>query len=383
MNTISRSRIISAVATATCLLLTVPAVLGDAKSYSRTLESTAWIITSAGDTKTSTGTGVYVDAERRLVLTNAHVVGVSRSAVVFFPDVTDGLPVVKRKHYLNNVLNLAQRGKVVAVDRRRDLALIQLPEAPKARAIELADKSVPPGTDIELIGNPGGSDVLWIYTSGTVRSVYEKKFRSDHGEHDFKVVETQTPIRRGDSGGPVVNADGKLVGIAQSFSSQSPLIGFSVGRNRNPRVHERTLEIRAVADEDSVDRGGYRFHAPLDWAFRSRAEAWNGQDASGVCRWRYGVLQTSGSTASLVACKHDLRRSGLPANDAITPTNFGNTNWIMGRRAELGRRLPFALSGKAGCNGFRRGAVGHDQLCRADRKRNERRTQVESERVGR
>ncbi len=205
------------------------AVLANETNYAQTLSSTAWIITSNAEDETSTGTGVFVDAEKRLVLTNAHVVGDSRSAVVFFPELEEGQPKVKRKHYLDNVLKLAQPGKVVAVDRKRDLALIELPKVPeRAKAIELAENSVAPGSSVDMIGNPGGSDVLWAYTSGTVRLVYDKKFKSDHGEHEFKVVETQSPIKPGDSGGPVVNSEGKLVAIAQSFSPQMNLVSYCV-----------------------------------------------------------------------------------------------------------------------------------------------------------
>ena len=211
------------------LSLIPSAALADETNYANTLESTAWIITSSAEEETSTGTGVYVDAEKRLVLTNAHVVGDSRSAVVFFPELENGQPKVKRKHYLENVLKLAQPGKVVAVDRKRDLALIELPKVPeRARAIELAETSITPGSDVDMIGNPGGSNVLWAYTSGTVRLVYDKKFKSNHGEHEFKVVETQSPIKPGDSGGPVVNGDGKLVAIAQSFSPQMNLVSYCV-----------------------------------------------------------------------------------------------------------------------------------------------------------
>ncbi len=206
-----------------------PSVQADADNYSRTLKSTAWIITSDADDETSTGTGVYVDADKRLVLTNAHVVGDSRSAVVFFPEMRDGQPRVERKHYLDNVVRSAQPGKVVAIDRRRDLALIQLSETPAgARSIELAEKSTTPGSKVDTIGNPGDSDILWVYTAGRVRSVYDKKFKSNHGEHRFRTVETQSPIVPGDSGGPVVNEDGRLVAIAQSFSPNSPLVSFCV-----------------------------------------------------------------------------------------------------------------------------------------------------------
>lgn len=204
-------------------------VLANEANYSRTLESTVWIITSNAEDETATGTGVFVDAEKRLIVTNAHVVGDSRSAVVFFPELEEGQPKVKRKHYLDNVVKLAQPGKVVAVDRKLDLALIELPTVPeRAKAIELAETGVTPGSSVDMIGNPGGSDVLWAYTSGTVRLVYDKKFKSDHGEHEFKVVETQSPIKPGDSGGPVVNAEGKLVAIAQSFSPQMNLVSYCV-----------------------------------------------------------------------------------------------------------------------------------------------------------
>ncbi len=206
-----------------------PSAHADANNYQRTLKSTTWVITSDADNNTATGTGVFVDAERRLVVTNAHVVGDSRSAVIFFPDLTDGLPAVKRKHYLDRVLKLGMQGKVLSVDAKRDLALIQLPKVPSgAEAIKLAEKSIIPGSSVDIVGNPGGGDVLWVYTSGTVRSVYDKKFRSSHGEHEFRTVETQSPIKQGDSGGPVVNAEGELVAIAQSFSPNANLVSFCV-----------------------------------------------------------------------------------------------------------------------------------------------------------
>ncbi|MEM9588593.1 MAG: serine protease, partial [Planctomycetota bacterium] len=167
--------------------LLVGTAFASANHYQQVLSSTTWIITSDADNETSTGTGVLIDAEKRLVLTNAHVVGDSRTAVVFFPEMSGGMPRVKRKYYLDNVVKLAQPSKVVAVDRKRDLALIQLPKLPSgAKAIDMSETSVMPGSDIDVIGNPGGSDVLWVTTSGTVRSVYDKKFKSNHGRHEFR-----------------------------------------------------------------------------------------------------------------------------------------------------------------------------------------------------
>lgn len=231
--------------------------MADAANYSKTLPSTAWIITSDADDETSTGTGVYIDAEKRLVLTNAHVVGDNRNAVVFFPDMVNGTPAVKRKHYLDKVVKLALPGRVVAVDRRRDLALIQLPKAPEsATPIELAETSTTPGSSIDSIGNPGGNDVLWVYNSGTVRSVYDKKFKSNHGSHNFRVVETQSPIRPGDSGGPVVNAEGKLIAIAQSFSAKSPLIGYCVDISEIKAFIESSWKPAPLPTKELLDDAG-------------------------------------------------------------------------------------------------------------------------------
>ena len=70
---------------------TISFVNADSENYSRTVNSTVWIITSDADNETSTGTGVLIDAEKRIVLTNAHVVGDCRTAVVFFPNVTRNL----------------------------------------------------------------------------------------------------------------------------------------------------------------------------------------------------------------------------------------------------------------------------------------------------
>jgi serine protease Do len=172
---------------------------------------------------------VLVDAEKKLVVTNFHVVGEARTAFIFFPEFKDEKLTVERKYYAENAKTVSIRGRVVAVDRKRDLALVQLDKLPEgAKAIKLAEKSASPGEAVESIGNPGSSDALWVYTSGTVRSVYKKQFRTGAGEHEFMVVETQAPINTGDSGGPVMNSNGELVAIAQAISPNARLVSYSV-----------------------------------------------------------------------------------------------------------------------------------------------------------
>lgn len=203
-------------------------VSADEKIYNATLKSTAWVLAKT-DGSTSSGTGVLVNAEKKLLITNFHVVGEARAAVIFFPDFKNEQPINDRNHYLKNVRKLGIRGRVLGVDRKRDLALVELDKLPEgAKAIDLAPETIGAGASVQSIGNSGSSEALWVFTSGTVRSVYQKQFRTGAGEHDFQVVETQSPINPGDSGGPVVNDKGELVGIAQSISPKARLVSYNV-----------------------------------------------------------------------------------------------------------------------------------------------------------
>lgn len=202
--------------------------IADVETYRSTLKCTSWVLAKS-DGETSSGTGVLVDAEKKLMITNFHVVGDARSTVVFFPAMKNGKPIVERSHYLKNVKKLGVRGRVLAIDRKRDLALIELDRIPDGvTAIALAKKEGESGETIMSIGNAGASEALWVHTSGTVRTVYQKQFRTGAGEHDFRVLETQSPINPGDSGGPVVNESGELIGISQSLSPKARLITYCV-----------------------------------------------------------------------------------------------------------------------------------------------------------
>lgn len=230
----------------TCLVVTLIAstagqsAIADVETYRNTLNCTSWVLAKS-DGETSSGTGVLVDAEKKLMITNFHVVGDARSTVVFFPAMKNGKPIVERSHYLKNVKKLGVRGRVLAIDRKRDLALIELDRIPEGvTAIALADTEGESGESIMSIGNAGASEALWVHTSGTVRTVYQKQFRTGAGEHDFRVLETQSPINPGDSGGPVVNEAGQLIGISQSLSPKARLITYCVN----------ITEIKALLESD-------------------------------------------------------------------------------------------------------------------------------------
>ena len=228
MNVFSKTLCVKTVVFLSAIIAATSVCRADVEVYNETLKSTAWVLAKS-DGSTSSGTGVLVDAERKLLVTNFHVVGNARAAVIFFPELKSGKPVVERSSYLKNVKKLGVRGRVLGVDRKRDLALIELDRLPEGvQAIKMADSSAGPGEEVQSIGNSGSTEALWVFTSGDVRSVYQKQFRTGAGEHDFLVCETQSPINPGDSGGPVVNAKGELVAICQSLSPKARLITYCV-----------------------------------------------------------------------------------------------------------------------------------------------------------
>src|SRR5262249_14668861 len=142
-------------------------------------------------------------------------------ALVYFPIIQkSGKVVAEREAYTSSAGKI--RGKTVAKEPKQDLALIQLESVPHdAKAILLASDSPSPGQRLHSIGNPGASGALFVYTQGTVRQVYQKKFQAadksgDNGfTVDAQIVETQSPVNAGDSGGPVVNDRGELVAVTQ------------------------------------------------------------------------------------------------------------------------------------------------------------------------
>lgn len=189
------------------------------KVYRRTLTSTAWVHAEKG-----TGTAWVVDLRSRLLVTNHHVVGSSDKVFVYFPLFEDGELIAERKEYASKGTRI--RGTVLETDPWRDLAIIQLDSLPEnARALKLAAASCGPGEQIHSIGNSGKSGGLWAYTRGEVKQVYRREQRTASGlQVRVRIVETQSPVNPGDSGGPVVNDEGELVGVTCSYRLDARLV---------------------------------------------------------------------------------------------------------------------------------------------------------------
>ena len=222
---------------------------GGAKVYKQALPSVVWVH-STRDRGLATGSGTLIDRDRRLVLTNYHVVEDNPRATAFFPVFRDGSPVSEKKYYADRLDRLGYRGRVIATDKQADLAVIQLETLPEGvKGTPLATGSPSPGESVHSIGNAGKSGALWGYVKGTVRQAYRKKWKAALSKSrtltfEAKVIETDSPTNPGDSGGPLLNDAGELVGVTQGGAIDANLVSFFVDVSEVKQL----LATRAVSD---------------------------------------------------------------------------------------------------------------------------------------
>ena len=150
------------------------------------------------------GSGFIISADG-LVLTNAHVVENAERVTVRLAD-------AKREF----------TAKVIGADSRTDVAVLKV-EANDLPALELGDsKSVTPGQWVAAIGSPFG--FANTITSGIVSAVG----RSLPGEAYVPFIQTDAAVNPGNSGGPLLTLDGKVIGInSMIYSGTGGYMGVS------------------------------------------------------------------------------------------------------------------------------------------------------------
>src|SRR5262245_16644441 len=157
----------------------------------------------------SLGSGFVVDAEKGIVVTNNHVIADADEIEVNF---SDGSKL---------------KAELVGKDTKTDIAVLKVdPKLKKLRAARFGDSNVMRiGDWVMAIGNPFG-----LGGTVTVGIISARNRDINTGPYD-DFIQTDAAINRGNSGGPLFNMDGEVVGINTAIISPSGGsigIGFSI-----------------------------------------------------------------------------------------------------------------------------------------------------------
>jgi len=172
----------------------------------------------------SLGSGAVLSKDG-LIITNWHVVnGIDEVGVIFKPSHNKAI-TSKNAMFCG--------ADVVKTDEVSDLALIQLSDCDvELKPLSLGSASdLEVGEDLHAIGHPHGLD--WTYTQGVVSKIREEyewpAYKEGGLEHKAQIViQTQTDINGGNSGGPLLNDDGKIVGINSFGDPEGAGLNFAV-----------------------------------------------------------------------------------------------------------------------------------------------------------
>jgi S1-C subfamily serine protease len=171
--------------------------------------------TPSSETQTAVGSGFVIDKAGHIV-TNEHVVAGATSVQVSFSD------------------NEKIKARIVGEDAATDIAVLKVNAAARAlKPLPLGDSdSVRVGDEVIAIGNPLGYDRS--VTSGIVSAI-GREIQSPNESPIDHVIQTDAALNHGNSGGPLLNADGQVIGvnaqIAPSASNANIGIGFAIPIN--------------------------------------------------------------------------------------------------------------------------------------------------------
>lgn len=177
--------------------------------YDRTVGSVVAVRTNGG-----LGSGFVYETiagnDSGYVVTNAHVVGSADSVIVQF------------------AREDSRSGTVVGRNQYSDLAVIRVADMPAyAETLPVADSAPEQGQKVAALGNPFGFEET--ITHGIVSGLN----RSLSTDQDFtipNIVQTDAPISSGNSGGPLVNCNGTVVGVTTAgiTARSAENIGFAI-----------------------------------------------------------------------------------------------------------------------------------------------------------
>lgn len=221
----------------------LPSIVGIEVTYTATSNSIFGFGMPSTSTATATGSGIII-SEDGYILTNNHVVDTSSSNSSYsYYDLSDATSV---KVKLNNATygdDATFDAKIVGKDSQTDLAVLKIDKT-NLTAAEFADSSeAVVGEFVMAVGSPLGLDTT--VTQGIISAV-NREVESDGNK--YTCIQTDAAINSGNSGGALVNSDGKVVGINTLKLSGTGVegIGFAIPINSTLDIIDELIQHNKV-----------------------------------------------------------------------------------------------------------------------------------------
>ncbi|HEY1138793.1 MAG TPA: DegQ family serine endoprotease [Lysobacter sp.] len=244
----------------------------------------------------SMGTG-FIISNDGYVLTNHHVVEGAETVTVKLSD---------RREF---------KAKVVGSDQQSDVALLKI-DAKGLPMLRMGDSAhLKPGQWVVAIGSPFGLDQS--VTAGIVSAVGRANPYADQRYVPF--IQTDVAINRGNSGGPLLNTSGEVVGInSQIFSNSGGYMGVSFAI---------PIDV-AMGAAEQIKKTGKVTRGQLG----VQVQAISAEDARGL-----GLPDASGALVSVVVPGGAAEKAGIEPMDVIRAVN--------GRQVNVSSDLPPLIGG--------------------------------------
>jgi Do/DeqQ family serine protease len=164
---------------------------------------------------TSLGSGVIIDGERGLILTNTHVIQRSGAIKAVLQD---------EREY---------DARIVGADPDSDLAVLRIEPREKLPSIAMGSSDdLMIGETVIAIGNPFGFS--HTVTTGVISALNRSIRTEDRVFQDF--IQIDASINPGNSGGPLLNINGELIGINTAIYAKAQGIGFAIPIGKAKRI---------------------------------------------------------------------------------------------------------------------------------------------------
>jgi len=168
------------------------------------------------------GSGVIIDP-RGIILTNAHVVERAVQVQVHFADEAG----------LSNQGENGTSARLVGIARDLDLAVLEVNVGQTLPAVAIGSSAdLMLGESVISIGNPFGLNTT--VTTGIISAKNRVMETDKQLYQDF--IQTDASINPGNSGGPLLNIEGKMIGITTAIHAEGEGIGFAIPIDRAIKV---------------------------------------------------------------------------------------------------------------------------------------------------